>query len=86
MLWLWLERVRLRTFPLKDAFDSHVPVRDIQRRTDLREEKVTGCQNRLRALPRYRLLLRKYHRAQQQGEDTDVSHLCFCWLCDNSNV
>lgn len=34
------EAVSLRMFPLKDAFDSHVPVMGRQRWTDLREERV----------------------------------------------
>lgn len=33
------EGVSSRTFPLSDAFNSHVPVRDGQRWTDLREER-----------------------------------------------
>lgn len=63
------EGVNSRTFPLKDPFDSHVPVRARHRWTDLRQDRVRAASEPLRVLQRDRLPLRKYRR--------ELRHECF---------
>lgn len=56
--------VNLRTFPLKDASDSHVPVRDTQRRTDLRQERVGEMPKPAASLAERQVSARKYSKWQ----------------------